>query len=111
MWIGIKYIVNVKALNQVPQISYLTDKSIRTTDPVQMANVFIQYFVNTGSNIDKSTKTSRQSLLDSLRNRNVNLMFITAAAPQELETIIHSLNTNKAIGPYSILEMESSLIN
>ena len=30
------------------------------------------------------------------------VMFLAPATPQELETIIHSLNTNKAIGPYSI---------
>ena len=67
-----------------------------------MANLFNQYFVNVGSNIDKSITKTRRYPLDVLRNRNVNSMFLAPASPQELETIIHSLNTNKAIGPYSI---------
>ena len=67
-----------------------------------MANMFHQYFVNVGSNIDKSITKTRKSPLDFLRNRNVNSMFLAPATPKELETIIHSLNTNKAIGPYSI---------
>ena len=102
LWTGIKSIVNVKAKNQLSQISHLTDNGVRVTDPVKMANMFNQYFVNVGSNIDKSITRTRKSPLDFLRNRNVNSMFLASATPQELETIIYSLNTNKAVGPYSI---------
>ena len=102
LWTGIKSIVNVKAKNQLSQISHLTDNGVHITDPVKMVNMFNQYFVNVCSNIDKSITRTRKSPLDVLRNRNVNLMFLAPATPQELETIILSLNTNKVIGPYSI---------
>ena len=64
LWTGIKSIVNVKAKNQLSQISHLTDNGVRVTDPVKMANMFNQYFVNVGSNIDKSITRTRKSPLD-----------------------------------------------
>ena len=81
LWTGIKSIVNVKAKNQLSQISYLTDNGVRITDPVKIANMFNQYFVNVGSNIDKSITRTRKSPLDFLRNRNVNSMFLAPATP------------------------------
>ena len=39
LWTGIKSIVNVKAKNQLSQISHLTDNDVRMTDPVKMANM------------------------------------------------------------------------
>ena len=84
------------------QISHLTDNGVRVIDPVKMTNKFNQYVVNVGSNIDKCITRTRKSPLDFLRNRNLNSMFPAPATPQELETIIHSLNTYWAIGPYSI---------
>ena len=45
LWTGIKSIVNVKAKNQLSQISHLTDNDVCVTDPVKMANMFNQYFV------------------------------------------------------------------
>ena len=59
-----------------------------------MANIFDQYFVNVGPNIDKSITRTRKSPLDFLRNRNVNSVFLAPATP---------LNSNKVTGPYSIL--------
>ena len=97
LWIGIKSVVNVKAKNRLSQISHLTDNGVCITDPVKMANMFNKYFVNVGSNINKSITRTRKSPLDFLRNRNVNSMFLAPATPQELETIIHSLNTNKQL--------------
>ena len=67
-----------------------------------MVNMFNLYFVYVGSNIDKSNTRTRKSPLDFLRNRSVNSMFLAPAIPQELQTIIHSLNTDKAIDPHSI---------
>ena len=64
LWIGIKSIVNVKAKYQLSQISHLTDNGVRITDPVKIANMFNQYFVNVGSNIDKSITRTRKSPLD-----------------------------------------------
>ena len=64
LWTGIKSIVNVKAKNQLSQISHLTDNGVHITDPVKMAHVFNQYFVIVGSNVDKPITRTRKSPLD-----------------------------------------------
>ena len=70
-------------------------------DPVKMANIFNHYFVNVGSNIDKSIPRTKKSPTDYLKNRNSNSLFLTPITEQDIEIIIQSLNPRKAIGPYN----------
>ena len=51
LWTGIKSVVNVKAKNQVLQISHLLDNGSRVDDPVKMANILNNFFVNIGPNV------------------------------------------------------------
>ena len=102
LWSGIKSTVNVKAKSQLSQISHLLNNDKRIDDPVKMANIFNHYFVNVGSNIDKSVPRTKKSPTDYLKIRNSNALFLTPVTEQEIEIIIHSLNPRKAIGPYSI---------
>ena len=54
LWAGIRSIVNVKVKTQFSIISHLWDNGTCVNDPVKMANLFDKYFVNVGSNIDKT---------------------------------------------------------
>ena len=67
-----------------------------------MANLFDTYFVNVGSNIDKTIPRTTKSPTDYLKDRISHSMLLANVCPEEIQTIIHSLNTDKAIGPYSI---------
>ena len=75
---------------------------MRVDDPIKMANILNQYFVNVGSNLDKTIPRTRKSPIDYLKNRNESSMFLAPVTTQEIEVIIQSLNTKKSIGPYSI---------
>ena len=54
LWSGIRAIVNVKTKSQLSQISHLLENGKQVDDPVKIANMFDNYFVNVGGNIDKS---------------------------------------------------------
>ena len=75
---------------------------MRVDDPVKMANIFNQYFVNVGSNLDNTIPRTRMSPVDYLKKRNGSSMFLAPVTTQEIDVIIQSLNTKKSIGPYSI---------
>ena len=68
LWTGIKSTVNVKAKNQISQISHLLDNnSSQVNDPVKMANIFDKFFFNVGPNVDKSVSRTKKSPLDFLK--------------------------------------------
>ena len=102
LWSGSKSIVNVKSKTQLSRISHLTSNGMRSDDPVKMAIIFNQYFVNVGSNLNKTIPRTRKSPIDYLKNRNRSSMFLAPVTTQEIEVIIQSLSTKKSIGSYSI---------
>ena len=67
-----------------------------------MANIFNQYFINVGSNLDKSIRRTKKSPLSYLKGRNPEPLFLAPVTSEEIETIIYSLDKNKSTGPYSI---------
>ena len=102
LWSGIRSIVNVKTNSQLPQISHQLENGKQVGNPVKMANMFNNYFVNVGGNIDKSIPKTRRSPMDYLLNRIPNSVFLAPVTEGEIEITIESLNQKKAIGPYSI---------
>ena len=102
LWSGIRSIVNVKAKSQLSQISHSLENGKRVDDPVKMENIFNNYFVNVGGNIEESIPRTRKSPMDYLLNRILNSMFLAPVTEREIEIIIESFNQKKAIGPYSI---------
>ena len=102
LWTGIKSIVNVKSKTQFSPISHLMNNGTRINYPVKMANIFNNYFVNVGSQIDKTIPRTKKSPIDYLENRISESIFLAPATPEEIEIIINSFNVKKAIGPYSI---------
>ena len=67
-----------------------------------LENIFNNYFVNVGSNINKSIPIIRKSPTDYLKNRNADSMLLSTVTEQKIKFIIQSLNSQKAIGPCSI---------
>ena len=103
LWSGIRSIVNVKTKSQRSQILHLLENGKQVDDPVKMANMFNNYFVNVGGNIDKSIPRTRKSPMDYLLNRIPNSIVLAPVTEREIEIKIESLNQKKVIGPYSIL--------
>ena len=102
LWTGIRSIVNVKIKTLFSNISHLLDNGTHVNDLVKMANLFDKYFVNVGSNIDKTIPRTKKSPADYLKDRISQSVFLAPVCPEEIQTILHSLNADKAIGPYSI---------
>ena len=100
LWAGIKSIVDVNSKTQFSPISHLMDNGTGINDPVKMANIFNNYFINVGSQIDKTIPRTKKSPTDYLENRIPKSMFLAPVTPEEV--IIDSLHVKKAIGPYSI---------
>ena len=69
-----------------------------------MANIFNNYFVNVGSEIDKTIPRTKKSPTDYLENRTLESIFLAPVTLEETaaEIIIHSLNVKKVICPYNI---------
>ena len=82
LWSGIKSIVNMKANSLLSQISHLLNNGKRIDDPAKMANILNHYFVNVGSNIDKSIPRTKKSPTNYLKNRNSNSLFLTPVMEQ-----------------------------
>ena len=86
----------MKTKSQLSQISHLLENG------KQVENMFNNYFVNVGGDIDKSIPRARKSPMDYLLNKIPNSIFLAPVTEGEIEIIIESLNQKKAIGPYSI---------
>ena len=99
---AIKSIANVNLKTQFSIISHLMDNGTRINDPVKMANIFGNYFVNEGSPIEKTIRRTKKSPTDYLKNRIPESIFFAPVTPEEIEIIIDSFNVKKAIGPCSI---------
>ena len=78
------------------------DNGTRINDLVKMDNIFDNYFLNVGSQIDKTILRIKKSSTDYLENRIPESIFLSPVTPEEIEIIIHSLNVKMAIGPCSI---------
>ena len=70
-----------------------------------MANILNQYFINVGSNVDKSIPRTKKSPLhvSYLKGRKPESLFLAPVTSEEIEIIIYSLDKNKSTGIYSIL--------
>ena len=89
LWKGIRSIVNVKVKTQLSNISHLLDNGTGVNDPVKMANLFDKYFINVGSNTDKTIPRTKKSPTYYLKDRISQSMFLAQVCPEEIQTIIH----------------------
>ena len=78
-------------------MSHLTHDGKEIGDPMKMANIFNNYFVNVAQKIDEKMPKTRKSLLDYWTLRNDKTFFLSSVTPVEI--IIKALQTGKAVGP------------
>ena len=59
-------------------------------------------FVNTANKINEKTSITRKSPLDFLTQRSSNSFFVSPVTPIEIQNVIKSFKSGKAVGPFGI---------
>ena len=101
MWSGIRSITNTNK-KAGSSIFHLTHNGKEISDPMKMANIFNNYFLNVAQKIDEKIPRTKTSPLDHSILRNDKTLFLSPATQVEIEIIINALQAGKAVGPYSI---------
>ena len=77
----------------------MTHNRKEISDPMKMANIFNNYFVNVAQKIEEKIPRTRKSPLDNLTSRN-DKTFLSPVTPVKIEIIINPQQAGKAVGPY-----------
>ena len=90
--------------NLKKDISIIDDNGRKVSDPNKIANLFNEYFVNVGPNIDEKIAESKYDFKDFVKNVNENdaNFIMSPTVPQEIYDIIKLLDNKKSLGPNSI---------
>ena len=67
-----------------------------------MADIFNEVFVNTAKKVNEKIPRTKKSPSDYLSSKNAECFFISPVTPHEIKSIINSMKSGKAVGPYSI---------
>ena len=95
-YIIIKTIVNMNSKTQFSPISHLMDNGTQINDLVKMANIF-NYFVNVGTQTDKTIPRTKKSPTDYLKNRAQESIFLAPVTPKQIEINIHSFKSKRPL--------------
>ena len=102
IWKGIRSLVNINNSSK-KDIKLINTNGKNVSDPKVIAELFNEYFVNVGSNIDSKINKSKKHYKDYMSKVTVNeTFFLSPVFPQEIFEIIHSFDMNKSLGPNSI---------
>ena len=101
LWSGIRSITNSKS-SIGSSISCLAHNGVKVDDSKQMANIFKNVFVNTAKKINENTPRTRKLPSEYLSSQNESSFFISPASHEEINMIINSLKSGKAVSPHSI---------
>ena len=100
-WKEIKSILSIKPNpSDIPKILNTNDSNI--TNPVEIANVFNNYFSSIASQTKVNIKHSNKRFSGFLKNRAQNSFFLSPTDKDEIALIISSLDSTKSVGPNSI---------
>ena len=69
-------------------VSYVNDHS---TDPKEIVNILIRYFVDIGPKLSQSISNQSSSFSNSLKCSNDNSLFFEPIDPSEILTIVRNL--------------------
>ena len=101
VWDGIKTIISLKAKqNSLPTTLSYNDNLIQ--DPQKIANIFVDFFTNIGSDIAKKIPKAKKSFKSYMGNNTLNSFYLKATTTVEIEKIIKSFKKGKSLGPNSI---------
>ena len=102
LWKGIRSLVNVNNSTK-KDIKLMNDKGKNISDPEVIAELFNNYFVNIGPNIDNNIKNAKHNYNSYMSHVLQNeTFFLSPVIPQEIFDIIQSFDINKSLGPNSI---------
>jgi len=85
--------------------SNLTNENEETiSDPVEVANIFNNFFVNIGQNMANLIKPVDKNTVIQTKDatNNYNSLFIAPSTPQEVQSIIKQFNVRKATWEYDV---------
>ena len=100
-WKEVKSILNIKPNpSDIPKILNTNDSNI--TNPVEIADVFNNYFSSIASQTKVNIKHSNKRFSGFLKNRAQNSFFLSPTDKDEIALIISSLDSTKSVGPNSI---------
>ena len=100
-WIGIKHIINIRTMNKDQPSSILVDQRIET-NPTKIAEEFNTYFSTIASKLQPNVHPGAQDFHNYLYNPVEQNFIFEPVDPEEMISIINSLENGKASGPNSI---------
>ena len=100
-WEGIKKIINIKPTNISKTINLNINGNL-TTDKIKIAKELNTFFNTIPAKIDSKIVPINYSFLDTLKNPNINTIFLSPTTTDEIEKTIKYFNERKATGPNSI---------
>ena len=89
LWSSIKSVINIRQSSNISVISKLkdTDGNI-SSDPVVVANIFNEFFVNVSYNITKTIPRSNNAPVNFMGDKIRNSFFTAPSVPHEISEII-----------------------
>ena len=101
LWAGIRSIVELK-YKVGSCISYFIHENVKVEDSKGTASIFNNVYVSTANKINEKISGTRKSPLDFLTQRSPNSFFVSPVTPIEIQNVINSFKSGKAVGPFSI---------
>ena len=101
IWKGIKTLITLKSKNKTLPTNLNINGNI-ITDPVDLANVFNEFFVNIGPSLSEKIPKTDKLFSMFLKNRTIESMFLNPVNTEEIQKIIRDLDGKKTTGPTSI---------
>ena len=103
-WDGIKFIININK-KEKKYINYLKVDDQQVTDPFVISNYFNKFFTTfttISKKIESKIVQTDKKYSDFLDNPLEKTFFLTPTEPNEVQSLIKTLNLKKATGPNSI---------
>ena len=100
-WDGIKCIININK-KEKKDINCLKVDDQQATDPFVISNYFNKFFTTIAKKIESKIVQTDKKYSDFLDNPLEKTFFLTPTEPNEVQSLIKTLNLKKATGPNSI---------
>ena len=101
-WKGLKSILNIKNISaEIPKTLSVDGTTI--SNPMDISDIFNNYFSSIATKTKLNISFSHKHFSDFLKNRSNISFFVSPTDKTEIEDAISSFDSNKSVGPNSIL--------